>query len=286
MEKITFKNLKQQKVFDAILEFRSTLNFSMLKTSLRKKDIKINGKKITDNIVINSGDIIEMYLKDKKQKTIPIIFEDDNILLAFKPQGMETTKKDKTFAQSDCMEDVINFGACHRLDKNTEGIVVFAKNKISENILLQGFKNHDIKKIYSAVVFGKINKNGEKFVDFLVKNNNIVKIFDNHQQNSQIAKLSYIVKKQIDELFEIEVDLETGRTHQIRAQLSHHGIFVLGDEKYGEKFINKKYHKTKQVLCAKKIIFENLSKPLDYLNGKVFEVLPTFDIELIGKNYK
>ena len=278
MEKIEFVAKENNMLFDLILSERPTLNFSMLKTILRKKDVKLNGKKVLDDIEVKKGDIVTLYLPNKKEKKIDIVFEDKNIIIANKPQGMEVTKKDKAFLDSDCLEEVLSATACHRLDKNTEGLVVLAKNKTAEKILLEAFKNHDIKKKYLAIVFGKINKNGQKLSNFLQKNDNFVKILDKKEENSQTAKMSYVVKKQQDELFEIEVSLETGRTHQIRAQLAYYGIFVLGDEKYGGKIINKKYHKSKQLLCAKEIVFENLPTPLDYLNNKKFCITPTFNI--------
>lgn len=278
MEKLEFVVKDDTLLFDSILSVRPTLNFSMLKTALRKKDIKLNGKKILANIEVKKGDVVTLYLPQKREKKIEVVFEDQNIIVANKPQGMEVTKKDKVFLDSDCLEEVLNATACHRLDKNTEGLVVFAKNKTAEKLLLEAFKNHDIKKKYSAIVFGKINKNGQKLSNFLQKNDNYVKILDKKEENCQTAKMSYIVKKQENELFEIEVDLETGRTHQIRAQLAHYGIFVLGDEKYGDKVTNKKYHKSKQMLCAKELVFENLPTPLDYLNNKKFCITPTFNI--------
>ena len=286
MEKFEFVNLTKQRVFDAILQKKQTLNFSMLKTCLRKKDIKVNGKRIKENVEVFENDQIEVFLNTKKAKQIDVIFEDNNIIVAHKPQGIETTKKDKTFLESESLEELVDATACHRLDKNTEGIVVLAKNKLAQKELEKAFKTHNVKKTYSAIVFGKINKKGEKFTNFLQKNDNFVKIFDKNPKNQKdllIAKLSYIVKKQVGELFEIDVNLETGRTHQIRAQLAHHGIFVLGDEKYGSKEANKKYHQKKQLLCSKQIAFENLSAPLDYLSGKVFETEPSFDIELLNE---
>lgn len=279
MEKFLFKNTKKQLVFDAILNQKPTLNYSILKTALRKKDIRVNGKKIKENVFVLDNDIIEIYLSEKKEKNIEKIFEDENILIALKPAGIEVTKKDKTFTQSKSLEELTNAKACHRLDKNTEGIVILAKNEMAEINILKAFKNHNIKKEYQAIVFGRVNKNGEKFEDFLKKEQNFVKICSKNDKKAKIAKLSYTYIFSKEDLNLIKINLETGRTHQIRVQLAHHGIFVLGDKKYGDKDINKKYRKSKQQLCAYKITFENLSAPLNYLSGKSFEVKPTFKLE-------
>ena len=278
MEKLEFTNKKEQSLFNAILEYKPTLNYSILKTALRKKDIKINGQKVLQNKIIKSGDNVTIYLQNKKQKNIDVIFEDDNIKIVFKPQGIEVTKVDKVFVDSECLEELTNATACHRLDKNTEGLVVLAKNQVAYNCLIKAFKEHNIKKIYNAIVTGNVNKNGEKLKNYIKKEQNIAKICNNLDKNGKIAILSYTVLEQKNDLYLLEINLETGRMHQIRSQLSHHDIYVLGDEKYGNKDINKKYKTHKQQLCAVKLTFDNLSKPLDYLNEKSFNAKPSFDM--------
>lgn len=279
MEKISFINQKAQPLFEAILDFRPTLNFNILKSALRKKDIKVNNKKVKENLLINIGDKIEFYINNKTNKKINIVFEDENILIVFKPAGVETTLKDKTYLNSKSLEELVGAKACHRLDKNTEGLVVLAKNNESENCLIDAFKQHKIQKEYVAVVVGKTNKNGENFEDFVKKEQNSVKICSKNDKNAKIAKLSYIPICSKNDLSLLKINLETGRTHQIRVQLSHHGIFVLGDEKYGDKEINKKYHKKRQLLCSTKIVFGKIDEPLRYLSGKSFETKPTFDFD-------
>ncbi len=281
MEKIEFVNKKESKVFDAIINFKPTLNYSILKTALRKKDIRVNGKKINDNMTIKSGDLITIFLQEKKQKTINSIYEDDNIKIVFKPQGVEVTKVDKAFKDSESLEEIVKATACHRLDKNTEGLVVLAKNQTAQNCMFEAFKNHQVQKTYNAIVSGNVNKNGEKLQNYIKKEENFAKICDKFDKSGKIAKLSYKVLEQKNDLFLIEINLETGRMHQIRVQLAHHKIYVLGDEKYGDKEVNKKCKTHKQQLCACKISFSNLTAPLEYLNGKYFDVKPNFNL----KNY-
>lgn len=279
MEKFKFINKNTQKVFDAILTAKPTLNYSILKTALRKKDIKVNGTKIKENVEIEMDDKVEIFLREKKDKKIDIVFEDENVLLAFKPAGIETTQKDKTFVNSKSLEELTKAVACHRLDKNTEGIVILAKNQMAENSVIDAFKTGNIKKEYLAIVFGKVNPNGENLVNYLKKEQNFVKICKKNDENAKIAKLSYNVINSKNNLHLIRINLETGRTHQIRVQLAGKGIFVLGDEKYGDKQVNKKYKKSKQQLCAYKITFKNLTAPLKYLEGKSFEIEPNFKLD-------
>ena len=97
MQKIEITNTKTQSVFDCILKQCPNLNFQILNTAIRKKDIKINGKKIAHNQTITSGDTVTIFLPDKKQKKLDIVYQDNSVLIVFKPQGMETTIADKTF---------------------------------------------------------------------------------------------------------------------------------------------------------------------------------------------
>ena len=250
----------------------------MLQKALRKKDIRVNNKKISENCQVVAGDIVLIYLPEKRKKQVQIVFEDENILIANKPQGMEVTLKDKAFSESECLEEILNAKACHRLDKNTEGLVVMAKNNPAEIAFFEAFKNHFVHKHYLAITTGKIKKSGDFLQNYLKKEQNFAKIYNFNAKNSKIAKLEYRVISQKNDLFLIDVNLITGRFHQIRAQLSHHGIYVLGDEKYGNKEINKKYHKNKQQLCAYKITFEKMPIPLEYLNGKSFAIEPSFHL--------
>lgn len=277
MKKIEFLATQNQSVFEQILSNQPQLNFSVLKTILRKKDIKINGKKITQNVDVCVGDTITFYLPQTDKKQVPVVFEDDNILIAFKPQGMEVTKADKVFSNSACLEDVFDGAfACHRLDKNTEGLVVLAKNQQTQMAMFEVFKQHKVKKFYKAICFGNINKNGQNLVDYYSKTKNGIKVFSQKQQGATQIKTNYVYQKNIDNFCLLDIQILTGKTHQIRVHLAHHKIYIVGDEKYGNKQINKQCKTKKQKLCAYKLIFENMPKNLSYLNNKIFQVEPTF----------
>ncbi len=266
----------------AILEIEPQLNFNILKTILRKKDVKVNGKRTSKTQDVFCGDKVEIYLPEKKQIVVSKVYEDENILVCVKPQGMEVSLKDKTFTNSACLEELTGFTACHRIDKNTEGLVILAKTKNALNSMIDGFKTGGIKKFYKVVVVGNPKKESENLVAYLKKDekNSIVKIFDTKVDGSTEIKTNYSLIKSNGNLSLLEVELLTGKTHQIRAHLSHIGLKVLGDEKYGNKQANKEYKVKKQQLCAYKLMFDfNSSNVFSYLNGKTFEITPSFNLE-------
>lgn len=277
MQKLEFENTVQQSLFNAILQQKPNLNYQILNSVLRKKDVRVNGQKISQNIVVKPGDKITLFLPHKKQKQVDVVYQDQNILVVFKPQGMETTKADKVYLQTDCLEEVFDgCFACHRLDKNTEGLVVLAKNTAVRDLLFDSFKNHNIQKNYAAIAFGNVNLNGENFVDYHKKKNNKVQIFSLMQDGSSKILTSYKPENQNQNLWLLNIQIKTGKTHQIRAQLAHHGIYILGDERYGKKEINKQYKTKKQCLCACNLMFKNMPQQLNYLNNKTISVVPTF----------
>lgn len=277
MQKIEITNTKTQSVFDCILKNNPNLNFQILNKVLRKKDIKLNGKKITKNQTIYSGDLLTVYLPDKKQKQIDIVYQDNSVLIVFKPQGLETTIADKTFTNSDTLEDIFTgCYACHRLDKNTEGLVIMAKNTTTRDLIFDCFKERKIHKYYKAVVYGTVKNQGENLTDYHLKQNNKVYIYSKEQKDSTKIFTNYTVDKQNQDLYLLDINIKTGKTHQIRAHLAHHNIFVLGDERYGNKQVNKTYKAKKQLLCAYKLVFENLPKQISQLNGTTVTANPTF----------
>lgn len=276
MQKIQFTNDENQFVFDAILKHKPNLNYQILNTLLRKRDIRVNNKKIASNQQVSFGDEICLFLPDKKQTDVKVVFENEQIIIVFKPQGVEVTKTDKAFLQSECLEDIFDgFYACHRLDKNTEGLVVLAKNEKIRDVMFECFKQHKIQKNYKTIAFGNIKKQ-EQFVDYHKKINDKVYIFDKEQKDCSKIITSYVLEQTNGELSLLDVNIQTGKTHQIRAQLAHHGIFILGDERYGQKEMNKKYKAKKQLLCAYKLSFVDMPKILQNLNNKTVVASPTF----------
>lgn len=261
-------------------EFPS-LNINYIYKALRKKDVKINGKRINQNVVLHFSDIVDLYISDDilygiKKMTIPIIYEDDNIVIFNKPSNLEVTGENSL--TSIMKENYTFLEPCHRIDRNTKGIVLFAKNQQALEILLDKFKNKEIEKHYLAKVYG-IPKNKTSILEaYLFKDSkkSLVYISDIPKKDyvKIVTEYTLISSDLKTNTSILDINLHTGKTHQIRAHLSHIGLPILGDGKYGINDINKKFSKKTQELYSYKLIFKfsPSSGILNYLSNKEFSI--------------
>lgn len=219
--------------------------FPMLKRgtlfkALRKKDIRVNNVRISEDVTIHTGDEIKVFITDEllcvSNFTLDIIFEDDNILVVNKPVGIEVTDNDnnETSLTTLCKEYINGFiQPCHRLDRNTTGLVLFAKNEEVLNILLDKFKNKEIEKHYIATVYGIPKKKSQRLEAYLFKDNkkSLVYISDESKKGYQKIITSYkiVSENRENNTCILDINLETGRTHQIRAHLAYIGFPIIGD---------------------------------------------------------
>lgn len=284
------------------------LKSSLVHKLMRKKRIKLNGAKAEPNTILKEGDIFRFYLSDELLSKKPVelldsgisteinvIYEDGNILLCDKPCGL-VVHEDNENSTDTLINRILRYleengeysptneqsfvpALVNRIDRNTSGIVIAAKNAEALRILNQKLRDREVEKLYLCAVFGRPEKSAAALTAYLKKlpEENRVVISDVPKPDFLTIKTKYKVLKTKGELSLVEVDLLTGRTHQIRAHFAHIGCPLLGDGKYGDNKRNKQYKAKTQALCSYKLkfTFTTDSGILEYLNGKEFRVSDT-----------
>lgn len=272
---------------------------------IRTKHIKLNRKRAQISDRLKENDVVELYIKDEffeqaekyydflnAPKSLNILYEDENILLLDKkagvlchPDGREYVDtlinrvKRYLYEKGEFNPDADNtftVSLANRIDRNTGGIVIAAKNAESLRLLNNIIKTRQIHKYYLCVAVGKPEKNSDTLTGYLYKDekSNTVKVSKKPFEQAKSIKTKYKVLSSENGLSLIEVELLTGRTHQIRAHLASIGCPLLGDGKYGKNKTNKQYGGyKKQLLYSYKLKFDFTEDQgiLNYLNGKEFE---------------
>lgn len=301
MRTIIVKNINKKTYLSNYI-FKTFPNLSKGKffKSLRNKDIKINEKRVNKDIILNDKDEIKLYISDNILFNLPqkldYIYDDQNIAIIFKPQGIlsndETKNSDEPTLESLVKKENPNYIICHRLDRNTAGLVIFAKNDIAYASILSGFKNSSIIKEYIAYVSGSNFKNKEETLNQYIslnKKDGISKIYEKNNERNSLKSIttSYevIYTNTKRDYSILKVFIHNGKTHQIRAVLSNISHPIIGDSKYGKNEINKKFNKYRQLLFAVKYKFNfDSSSKLSYLNNKDIILDKSYYSNYIGDN--
>lgn len=281
---VVSKKYNEKKLSKTIIENLNNVSYNTFCKLLRKKDIKVNNSRVNKDIILHENDIIEIYLPtdlENIKMKFDIIYEDENILVIDKPSNIEVEGENSITEIIYKKFEKCEFKPmpCHRLDRNTRGLLIFAKNEESLKILLEKFKKHEIEKHYLALVYGHPIKKSERLEAYLFKDNKKAQVYisDSFKKGYQKIITTYtVLEKRRDNTSLLDVEIETGKTHQIRAHLAHRGYQIIGDGKYGKNEINKKFNKKYQMLYSYKLKFNFKSESgiLEYLKGKEIKISP------------
>ena len=304
-ELIIKKNDSGQRL-DKFITKALELPTSLLYKSIRLKKIKVNRKRAEAGQILCEGDTVQCFLADsffEKENTndsllhitpsLDIIYEDENILLVNKRPGI-SVHEDEHGAKNTLITHILAYLAqkkeynpgeeqsfvpalCNRIDRNTGGIVIAAKTAEALRVMNEKIKERQIDKFYLAAVHGIPTKASDTLTGYLLKDEktNTVKVFSkNPPKNAKsiITKYKIIAKREDSCL--VEVELLTGRTHQIRAHFAYIGHPLIGDGKYGVNKSDREKGYKYQALYSYKLrfSFEGEATVLDYLNGKEFKI--------------
>lgn len=298
------KNDADQRLDKFISKSVPALPKSLMYKYIRLKRIKVNRKRAEISTRLNEGDIVDMYIGDeffkeaeykydflKAGKELDIVYEDENIIICNKKAGL-LCHADKNEYNDNLINRILRYlydkkeydpksehsftpALANRIDRGTSGLVMCAKNAESLRILNEKIKSREVKKYYLCIVSGHMPKSEGTLKGYLAKNEekNKVIIKNREFEGSKEIVTKYRVLAENKGFSLLEIELLTGRTHQIRAQFAHISHPLLGDKKYGDRTINAKYNYSNQALFSYKVKFDFTSEAgaLDYLGGKSFE---------------
>ena len=318
MKEISIKKNDAGQRLDKFITKSFNIPQSLMYRYIRTKHIKVNGRRSEISYRLQEGDTVTMYIKDellgekeqkydflRSSKVLNIVYEDENILLADKPQGLIVHPDENEYSDTlitriqhylyDKGEynprDEHSFAPAlvNRIDRNTGGIVIAAKNAEALRILNRKLKDREIDKYYYCLVHGKMPRHSDCLEGYLEKNEDKNKVYISNKasDNNKRIKTKYTVIAECGDMSLLEIELLTGRTHQIRAHMASIGHPLVGDGKYGRLQQDKRLGYKHQALYSYRLIF-NFSTDagiLNYLNGREFSVKSVWFAEQFTNQY-
>ena len=279
---------------------------ALLQKYIRLKRIKVNGRGAKRDTRLESGDILQLYINDEFfdkpseenifltvfRPQLDIVYEDENLLLVNKRPGLvvhaDETEKVNTLINhiqaylyqkrewNPKWENAFAPALCNRIDRNTGGIVIAAKDAETLRLINEKIRLRELDKRYLCVTVGRPKRDSGRAECFLLKDEQKKQVTVYHKPvpGGKTAITDYRVLETRGELSLVEIGLETGRTHQIRATMADLGCPLLGDGKYGRGDVNRRYGETRQALYAYKLSFDFATDAgqLNYLKGQSFQV--------------
>lgn len=268
-----------------------------IKEAMKKRDVRIDGIRVSGDVRVQAGQEIRVFwpkavvsgkTQGKAFEKPEIVFEDEHVLLINKPQGLQSQNEDHPLAGDSALTRVIAYlkakgeatdcvHLCHRLDVQTGGLLLFAKDDEAFESAMQAFSERTFRKFYTCRVKGCPAKRESVMRAHLRKDAQIsrVSVTDYPARGSMEIVTGYRVVQPGENAL-LEVELITGRTHQIRAHLAHIGHPILGDDKYGDRLLNRALNLKRQQLWATRLVFD-AEGALAYLNGRSFSVKCPFE---------
>lgn len=267
---------KEIKLSKFLLEkYDGYISYSTVNRLIRNKDVKVDGARVNSDVkLLKNSTVVVYYDGASRFNDYEVLLDECGVLVVYKNAGITVEKFEEIIRQKYSTARL-----CHRLDRNTSGLLVLALTSEAENELLKAFKERTIKKEYLCEVYGKMKSKSDTLTAYLKKDEKLSKVFITQNKVDGSTKIitEYKVLKEKENSSILSVNLITGKTHQIRAHLAFNGNPIIGDGKYGTNEINSKFKAKTQRLTAQKITFSfDKASPLFSLNNRVIEAKKEF----------
>lgn len=288
MKKYVFQiseNAAPERLFPLVKRMLPQLSQRALRVAFEKRDVKQNGQRMGMNDMALPGATVELYTP-QEERLISILYEDEQIMVVDKPAGVSCQKDEKggktvTELAADALRrhcpDAPEPLLCHRLDNQTRGLLLLAKTSEAQAAMEEGFRQRLIHKQYLCLVKGAPKPEHQVLRGWLIKDAREarVRVLTHEAPGALTAVTEYTVLVP-GECSLVQIDLHTGRTHQIRAQMAAMGHPLLGDDKYGDRAFNRAQKAKRLMLCAVSLSF-SLPGKWSYLNALSLKLEPGFE---------